>query len=448
MDSIRGLPLLSGPPPQAGDAESCRKCNKEFNRIFNRPKQCNHCAYQYCSTCCNHGALMPRIGVYNGFDPVDVCSYCIEVLRVTAMGRTQLRAMPLSHLKAYIKAYGLAAPSHAVEKDDYVRTIMDARERNGCLSRVNEDFYRRNSIPPPSGDRPRGFLSRMADGLADLADLLPQPDNQPPPPPVPPRPANPQVPPRNREPRTAPAPPPRPQTNTGHHRPPPGSSRQQAPPRNPVRPTNPPAPNVAPRTAPHSQPPPPSSQRPTPQAIPIEQLLEMQSQDISKLSVGVLKAILQQNHVRIPQDALEKRDIIERVVTLVEAARAEKEHDARARAAEAEAEMEEQRRALEEIERKRNAAPKPEAPEEKPHDEENEPHSELPQAARPAAAKLERDGLCVICQDEDANIAIVDCGHLCLCMECSELIMSSSKECPLCRTRIVTSQRLLRIFRT
>lgn len=98
----------------------------------------------------------------------------------------------------------------------------------------------------------------------------------------------------------------------------------------------------------------------------MEQLLGMQSEDMSRLSVGVLKAILHQNHVRIPQDALEKRDIIEKVVTLVEAARAEREHDARARAAEAEAEIEAQRQALEEIERKKNAVPKPEVSEEKP----------------------------------------------------------------------------------
>lgn len=396
---------------------------------------------------------MPRIGVYNGFDPVDVCSYCIEVLRVTAMSRTQLRAMPLSHLKAYINAYGLAAPNHAVEKDDYVRTIMEARERNGCLPGVNEDYYRRHSIPQPSGDRPRSFLSRMADGFADLADLLPQPDvnSHQPPPPVPPRPANPYAPPRNQGTRSAPAPP-RQQTNTGPNRTPSGSSRQQAPPRSPVRPPRPANPSTPsdppPRSAPRPQPPPPSPQRPVAEAVPMEQLLGMQSEDMSRLSVGVLKAILHQNHVRIPQDALEKRDIIEKVVTLVEAARAEREHDARARAAEAEAEIEAQRQALEEIERKKNAVPKPEVSEEKPQGGEDEPHSELPQATRPAAAKLERDGLCVICQDEDANIAIVDCGHLCLCMECSELIMSSSKECPLCRTRIVTPQRLLRIFKT
>lgn len=65
-----------------------------------------------------------------------------------------------------------------------------------------------------------------------------------------------------------------------------------------------------------------------------------------------------------------------------------------------------------------------------------------------SASTLERTGLCVVCQDEEANIAIVDCGHMAMCRGCSDLIMSSSRECPLCRTRIVTEARLLRIFRT
>jgi len=64
------------------------------------------------------------------------------------------------------------------------------------------------------------------------------------------------------------------------------------------------------------------------------------------------------------------------------------------------------------------------------------------------AVDLERNGLCVVCQDEEANIAIVDCGHLAMCRQCSDLIMSSSRECPLCRTRIVTEARLLRIFKS
>jgi len=61
---------------------------------------------------------------------------------------------------------------------------------------------------------------------------------------------------------------------------------------------------------------------------------------------------------------------------------------------------------------------------------------------------VERSGLCVICQDEEANIVVVDCGHLAMCRNCSDLVMSTNRECPLCRTRIVTQQRLLRVFRT
>ncbi|CAE6411092.1 unnamed protein product, partial [Rhizoctonia solani] len=279
--------------------------------------------------------------VYNGFDPVDVCSYCIEVLKVTAMGRASLRAMPLAHLKAYLNAYGLRAPPHAVEKEDYVRAVIDARP--------------------------------------DLSS------HAPPPPPVPPRHTAPRPPP----------PPPRPQAA-------PSSSNARPAPRQPQN--NPPGRSNPP-------PPPPTTQRPTPQAIPIEELLAMKSEEISALSIGGLKAILQHHHVRIPQDALEKRDLVDRVVTLVEAARVEKEREARARAMEEEADIEAQRQAWEEIERKKKAAAQKEdvgalegqAPQ-------TEVSTDAPKAAAHAATKLERDGLCVICQDEDANIAIVDCG--------------------------------------
>ena len=37
--------------------------------------------------------------------------------------------------------------------------------------------------------------------------------------------------------------------------------------------------------------------------------------------------------------------------------------------------------------------------------------------------------------------------HLAMCRACSDLIMNSTRECPLCRTRIVTEARLLRIFK-
>lgn len=50
-------------------------------------------------------------------------------------------------------------------------------------------------------------------------------------------------------------------------------------------------------------------------------------------------------------------------------------------------------------------------------------------------ATPERDGLCVICQDAEAQLAVVDCGHLSMCADCSKLVMATSRECPLCRTR-------------
>ncbi|KAJ7334716.1 hypothetical protein DFH08DRAFT_291679 [Mycena albidolilacea] len=61
---------------------------------------------------------------------------------------------------------------------------------------------------------------------------------------------------------------------------------------------------------------------------------------------------------------------------------------------------------------------------------------------------VERTGLCAICQDEEATMAVVDCGHLAMCKDCAELVMWSSRECPLCRTRIVTAARLIRIYKT
>ncbi|KAF7361252.1 E3 ubiquitin-protein ligase [Mycena sanguinolenta] len=57
----------------------------------------------------------------------------------------------------------------------------------------------------------------------------------------------------------------------------------------------------------------------------------------------------------------------------------------------------------------------------------------------------ERTGLCVVCQDEEAIMAGVDCGHLAMCRKCSEPIMRGSRECPLCRRWI---PRLIRIFKT
>jgi len=62
------------------------------------------------------------------------------------------------------------------------------------------------------------------------------------------------------------------------------------------------------------------------------------------------------------------------------------------------------------------------------------------------AGTTSSNGACVICQDEVAVMAIVPCGHLCMCIECSDACISGragSQSCPLCRGNI---KRVLRIY--
>lgn len=243
----------------------------------------------------------------------------------------------------------------------------------------------------------------------------------------------------------------------------------------------------------------------------------MTDNDIAKLTIGTLKNVLFQNHVNATL-MLEKSELVGKVMRLVEAERTERrereEEEERERLREEEEAMERQRvmmaqhrerqereaREREEREKREKEAQEStggnEPPvvvegeqtvdEEKPPATEDRPSEETTPTAAPStppkpkttappvppkspasmAAHLERTGLCVICQDEEANIAIVDCGyvqisrfidhcslslpnrHLAMCRGCSDLIMGSTRECPLCRTRIVTEARLLRIFKS
>ncbi|KAH7910260.1 hypothetical protein BJ138DRAFT_129750 [Hygrophoropsis aurantiaca] len=136
----RGLPLLSGPPPPPPDERaevSCRKCNKEFNILFTRSKKCNHCGYLYCSSCADYQALMPRFGAGSGYDTANVCAFCIELLSITASGKAQLKALPLSKLKKYIDAYNIQVKG-PIDKHDLVDTIVASRGPTGCLRPENE----------------------------------------------------------------------------------------------------------------------------------------------------------------------------------------------------------------------------------------------------------------------------------------------------------------------
>ncbi|KIM86779.1 hypothetical protein PILCRDRAFT_816031 [Piloderma croceum F 1598] len=507
-DGRRGLPLLSGQPPPNSDltrAEiACRKCNKEFNILFTRKCKCNHCGYSYCSSCCDYQALMPRTTgdqgyqvTQTGYDVSSVCGYCIENLNITAAGRGQLRTFPLSRLRKYVEAYNIKV-NGAIEKDDYIDHIIRARGPNGCLLVSNEEYYRKYSVPNrPPGSRPRGIFSRLdptqssqpyppprtppnrpqyqrpAFPRPDLEPDYPPPQQYQPPPGPPPssssqRPAfsrpdlepdaqqpPPHTSPQQSQPRTSPRPAP-----SYHHQPPyhTNDQYQQRPfPRAradthspPLRPSS--AQNL---NVPQSSPPPPTRQStrtratsasPSPSVHPptppptLDGLLNMLPEGIQALSIGTLKAILFQNHVNA-RLILEKSDLVEKVVTLVEDERRDRERKAmeeeeEKRAMEEEQRMKEERQRQEEEDKGKNGSTDSAKP------------TTLPPKAQAMAATLARTGLCVICQDEEANIAIVDCGHLAMCRGCSDLIMNSSRECPLCRTRIVTEQRLLRIYKT
>jgi len=167
----------------------------------------------------------------------------------------------------------------------------------------------------------------------------------------------------------------------------------------------------------------------------------MTHQAIGSLPISALKAVLFNNHVNAGQ-ILEKSELVKRVLTLIADEKADRE---RQRQIEEREEMERVQRQMElheaaERERaEREAAANPstsaseETNEEAHADDANENkddegksnlHSEpapssSPPKSTPAAPKttgsastLERTGLCVICQDEEANIAIVDCGYV------------------------------------
>ncbi|KAJ3926283.1 MAG: hypothetical protein NXY57DRAFT_746724 [Lentinula lateritia] len=189
----RGLPLLSGPPPPPDSSESaemgCRKCAKEFNILFTRSRRCNHCGYAYCQSCTDYQALMPRQSSSgsSGYDPMNVCAFCIEFLQITASGKGALKNLPLAKLRKYAGAYNIRI-DHAVEKDDVIEALLAARQPNGCLSPQNESYYRRYSVPNRAGPGPSSTRARVQNLFSSSSSLRSSNNNAnsaPPPPPPP-----------------------------------------------------------------------------------------------------------------------------------------------------------------------------------------------------------------------------------------------------------------------
>lgn len=199
----------------------------------------------------------------------------------------------------------------------------------------------------------------------------------------------------------------------------------------------------------------------------LDELLQIPEENISSFSVSQLKEILITNHVPAPRMILEKSELIERVLRLVTTERREREHmeavrereeweaqehawaarerekQAReAREREAIKREEQERRSRQEtyrttvedasasddsINNPREPAPTSETvsttgndgpQEEAPQDPPPSPPTEMPDVESevdpplPPRPGAERSGLCVVCQDEDANMVIIDCGYV------------------------------------
>jgi len=429
-----------------------------------------HCGFGYCSSCTDFQALIPRSGPSRGYDLAPVCAFCIDMLNVTTLSRSQLRSLPLAKLRRYISAYNIPV-KNPIDKNDLVDAAMAARTLQGCLSPVNEDYYRKHSVPslptpePTStsstsrNSSPRGFSSTNTNTSSRPNRPFPRPD-------LDPNRRRPQETtystqtPRN---RTTSAPP-----NPGTTRPVGEEPNVSRPTSSSGRPSNP----TTTHSSSHSHTAPPL---PPP---PMSTLVTLPRSSLAALSVGTLKQILFEARVRIPPGIVEKEELVDRVWALIDEEKRKDNEGIDDVGSAMEDDMEGPDREEEVVE----GMVDPEW-EVDPHatsvgagDSEGNPfvsamgsnipssrsHTPQPSTSPPnlstspshsasrskSRSRLEPSGLCVICQDEEANIAVVDCGHLAMCRECSELVLASSRECPLCRTRIVTEARLLRIFKT
>lgn len=54
----------------------------------------------------------------------------------------------------------------------------------------------------------------------------------------------------------------------------------------------------------------------------------------------------------------------------------------------------------------------------------------------------ESDGACVICRGSKATIAIVPCGHLCMCQDCATELATREETCPLCRGQVTGTLKI------
>jgi hypothetical protein len=141
----------------------------------------------------------------------------------------------------------------------------------------------------------------------------------------------------------------------------------------------------------------------------------MSPRAIAALPISTLKTILFTNHVNAGM-ILEKGELVLKVNTLVEEERRTRERQRLAEEQEAHEALERQREMLAEHEREKRQKEESENDYKERDLDDGIPvgssdSKSIPPGAQKAAA-ADRTGLCVVCQDEEANIAIVDCGYV------------------------------------
>ena len=136
------------------------------------------------------------------------------------------------------------------------------------------------------------------------------------------------------------------------------------------------------------------------------------------MSISALKSVLYQNHVNVHL-LLEKSDLVARVHALLGDERQERAREAAIHAREEEEIIARQYAMMGEqgVRDEQSHESQERTHMYRAHvseDDSEQPKSKVftPPPILGTAADLERNGLCVVCQDEEANIAIVDCGYV------------------------------------
>lgn len=384
-------------PLDRGKYNACPSCGVSFN-IFRRRNNCINCGLVVCSSCLDSKWYLPKYGIKQA---VMCCTMCDRNLHMSIRSKDDLKNCSVRELRAYLQMYGLYNPSSMIEKSDLVMSVYN----HSPMPQANETIYR-NSLPQPSSASPTGsrrqtrrqgssnsldnMLSEFGDevnrGVGNIGQAIAGMFDSP--------------------------------STTGNR------GRQQTGAQTYSRATansNTNGPSNA-RRQPQW---PYSAQdlrnaytRPAPPAptttVQIPKLRDMarDNTDVGGLSIKVLKQLLAKNHVDY-SGIVEKQELVLLVKRLITNTKLEMEQE--------------------------------EAAEAQRTSSGGDNKQKQQQQGQQSSSSNADDNLCKICWENATNSVFLNCGHMCTCLECGEMIVESDKrECPICREYIA---RIVHVFR-